>query len=69
MIRTVDLAAAGRTLGAGEAVLFTASSGNMSGRTFVLIDANGVAGYESDEDYVIELVNPLLLVDPPFPFV
>jgi hypothetical protein len=45
------------TLGAGEWTLFRATGGNMSGRTFLVVDANGVDGYQSGEDYVIELVN------------
>ena len=52
-----DLAAAvnGATLGAGNAVTFTASGGTLSGRTFLVIDSNGAAGYQAGADYVIEL--------------
>lgn len=55
-----DLAAAigAGQLGVGQAVLFTASSGTRAGQTFVVVDANGIAGYQSDSDYVIQLSNP-----------
>jgi hypothetical protein len=53
-----DLGAAmGPVLGAGEAVLFTASSGDLSGHLFLVVDQNGVAGYQAGEDFVIEFVN------------
>jgi Ca2+-binding RTX toxin-like protein len=38
---------------AHHAVLFTAQEGTLSGKTFLVIDANGVAGYQANEDYVI----------------
>lgn len=44
-------------LGAGEWALFDATGGDMNGRRFLIVDANGVDGYQSGEDYVIELVN------------
>jgi Ca2+-binding RTX toxin-like protein len=52
-----DLAAAvsGAHLAAGDAVLFTASAGNLSGHVYLVIDGNGVAGYQAAQDYVIEL--------------
>lgn len=51
-----DLAAAldGR-LGVGRAVLFTADSGDLSGKTFLIVDANGEAGYQAGEDFVFLL--------------
>jgi Ca2+-binding RTX toxin-like protein len=50
-----DLAAA---LGAGElgafhAVLFAPSSGDYVGETFLVVDANGIAGYQAGQDLVI----------------
>jgi len=53
-----DLAAAvnGSTLGAGHAVLFTANAGNLAGHTFLVVDMDGSAGYQSGHDLVVELV-------------
>lgn len=61
-----DLQAALQTgqLGANHAVVFTASGGDLSGRTFLVIDANGSAGYQAGADYVIELQSPTALVTP-----
>ncbi len=42
-------------LGAHDAVLFTADSGTLSGDTFLIIDENGVAGYQGKGDLVIQL--------------
>ena len=44
-------------LHAGDAVLFTPSTGNLSGHTFLVIDENGVAGYQAGQDLVIELTS------------
>jgi Ca2+-binding RTX toxin-like protein len=44
-------------LGAGHAVLFTADQGELSGQTFLVVDANGQAGYQAGEDYVIHLAS------------
>ncbi|HTQ13624.1 MAG TPA: calcium-binding protein [Rhizomicrobium sp.] len=44
-------------LAAGHAVLFTPTAGSLHGDTFLIVDANGVAGYQAGQDYVIELVN------------
>jgi Ca2+-binding RTX toxin-like protein len=54
-----DLSAAlgASALGAGHAVLFTADQGELSGQTFLVVDANGQAGYQAGEDYVIHLAN------------
>ena len=51
-------------LGAGQAALFSATSGTMAGRLFAVIDGNGVAGYQAGEDLVIELVSPVTPIDP-----
>jgi len=42
-------------LAAHNAVLFTADSGNLSGHTFLVVDANGVAGYQAGQDFVIDV--------------
>ena len=42
-------------LGANGAVVFTADSGTLSGVTFVVVDGNGVAGYQAGLDYVIRV--------------
>jgi Ca2+-binding RTX toxin-like protein len=46
-------------LGANHAVLFTPSSGDLAGRFFLVIDANGSAGYQTAQDFVIELFTPV----------
>ncbi|MDB5720647.1 MAG: tandem-95 repeat protein, partial [Alphaproteobacteria bacterium] len=51
-------------LGAGQAALFTANGGTLSGHVFAVIDANGIAGYQAGQDLVIELVNPVVPIDP-----
>lgn len=52
-----DLAAAvgAGQLGSGHAVLFKASAGDHAGDTFLVIDANGAAGYQAGEDLVMLL--------------
>ncbi|MGH6872683.1 MAG: beta strand repeat-containing protein [Rhizomicrobium sp.] len=54
-----DLAAAvgAGQLAANHALLFTPDAGNFAGHTYLIIDANGVAGYQAGQDYVIELVS------------
>jgi Ca2+-binding RTX toxin-like protein len=47
-------------LGAGEAALFTPNAGDMAGRMFVVVDMDGVAGYDAGNDLLIELVNPVV---------
>ncbi|HUO97266.1 MAG TPA: M10 family metallopeptidase C-terminal domain-containing protein [Rhizomicrobium sp.] len=39
------------------AILFTPNSGGLSGKTFLIIDSNGVAGYQAGSDLVIRLSN------------
>jgi Ca2+-binding RTX toxin-like protein len=51
----LETAVDGAHLGAGNAVLFTADAGRFAGRTFLVIDANGTAGYQSGEDFLIGL--------------
>ncbi len=52
-----DLAAA---IGSGQiaahhAVTFAADSGTLSGHTFLIVDVNGVAGYQSGADFVFDI--------------
>lgn len=52
-----DLAAAigSGNLAAQHAVLFTPSSGDLAGDTFLIVDANGTAGYQAGQDFVFLL--------------
>jgi hypothetical protein len=54
-----DLAAAADAvhLGANHAVIFTPDAGNLGGRTFLIADVNGTAGYQAGEDLVMRLTN------------
>ncbi|HEY2071807.1 MAG TPA: calcium-binding protein [Rhizomicrobium sp.] len=45
-------------LRAQNAVLFTPDAGTYAGRTFLIVDLNGVAGYQAGQDLVIALTNP-----------
>ena len=51
-------------LGAGQAVAFTANAGDLAGRTFLVADGNGAAGYQAGADIVIELVDPVQPIAP-----
>lgn len=42
-------------LGADNAVLFTATIGTLTGRTFLIVDANNTAGYQAGADLVIDV--------------
>jgi hypothetical protein len=44
-------------LASHHAVLFTPNGGTLSGTTFLIVDANGVAGYQANADLVILLGN------------
>ena len=48
-------------LAAGHAVLFKPDSGNYVGHLFLIVDGNGIAGYQNNEDYVIDLQNAVHL--------
>jgi Ca2+-binding RTX toxin-like protein len=49
-------------LGAGNAVLFKPNAGLFAGATFLIVDANGVAGYQADQDFVMQLaINPVMI--------
>lgn len=50
-----DIRHAAGSLGDHHAVLFTADSGSDAGKTFLIVDANGVAGYQAGHDLLIEL--------------
>lgn len=52
-----DLQAAFAGLAAGNAALFKPTTGTLAGTTFLVVDINGVAGYQEGADYVIQLTN------------
>ena len=54
-----DLAAALAALltGARQAAWLTATAGDHAGRSFLVVDTNGVAGYQAGEDFVFEMLN------------
>ncbi|HEX3808647.1 MAG TPA: bluetail domain-containing putative surface protein [Rhizomicrobium sp.] len=57
-----DLAKAiGSHLKAHDAILLTANSGNESGHTFLVVDANGHAGYQAGGDYVFDITGATAL--------
>jgi hypothetical protein len=47
-----DLAAALGGLGAGKAAWFAPDAGDLAGQIFLVVDGNGVAGYQEGEDFV-----------------
>jgi hypothetical protein len=54
----LDAAADADHLSANHAVLFTPDAGDMAGRLFLIVDQNGVAGFQSGADLVMELTRP-----------
>lgn len=50
-----DLGAALAGLGAGRAVYYAPDAGDLAGTVFLVVDANGVVGYQEGEDYVVAL--------------
>jgi VCBS repeat-containing protein len=52
-----DLASAidGAHLAAHDAVLFTPDTGNLQGHIYLVVDVNGVAGYQSGQDFVMDI--------------
>jgi hypothetical protein len=42
-------------LAAHHAVLLTVTAGNLAGHTFLIVDANGQAGYQANQDIVIDV--------------
>jgi Ca2+-binding RTX toxin-like protein len=55
-----DLGAALTGLGAGHAVFYAPDAGDLSGQLFLIVDANGIAGYQGGEDYVFALAGTTL---------
>lgn len=55
-----DLAAAigSSQLGQHHAVLFVPDGGNLSGDIFLIIDVNNIAGYQANQDLVMQLLSP-----------
>lgn len=47
--------ALGTQLTGGAAVFFSVTEGNHAGETFLVVDANGIDGYQVDGDYVFQL--------------
>jgi hypothetical protein len=50
-----DLSGAMAGLGAAQAGWFAPDSGDLAGTIFLVVDANGVAGYQEGEDYVFAI--------------
>ncbi len=63
-----DLAAAvtAARLPVGQAVLFDPSAGNLNqpGMTYLIVDANGIAGYQANADWVFQLEARNGVIDP-----
>lgn len=57
---THDLASALGGLGANHAALYRPDSGDLAGTVFLVVDGNGVAGYQEGEDYVFALPSTTL---------
>ena len=57
---SADLGAALSGLGAGHAVLYAPDAGDLAGTVFLVVDANGIAGYQEGEDYVFALAGATL---------
>lgn len=55
-----DLGAALAGLGAGRAVFYAPDAGDLAGTVFLVVDANGIAGYQEGEDYVFALAGTSL---------
>ena len=64
-----NLATAFAGLTSHQAGMFTATGGDLSGHTFLIVDANGTPGYQAGSDYVIEIVAPVTPVDNPALFI
>ncbi len=50
-------------LGANQAIVFTANAGDLAGRIFGVVDANGDGDYTAGTDYVFEFVTPVTPID------
>jgi Ca2+-binding RTX toxin-like protein len=55
-----DLAAAMGGLGAGQAAWFAPDAGDLAGKIFLVVDANGVPGYQAGQDFVIAIAGATL---------
>lgn len=51
-------------IGDGLAAVFASTAGDYVGVVFLVVDANGVAGYQAGEDYVFRLINSSGSIDP-----
>lgn len=49
-----------------DAVFFKPDHGSLAGSTFLVVDVNGVAGYQAGQDLVIDLVTPKHIADVTF---
>ena len=58
-----ELKAAMTSLSAHHAVLFNPSTGSYAGHTILVVDFNGIAGYQAGGDLVIDLHTPTNLAD------
>jgi Ca2+-binding RTX toxin-like protein len=54
----IEAAVGSAELGAGKAVIFTPDEGSFDGKIFLVVDANGEAGYQAGEDFVFQLARP-----------
>lgn len=50
--------AVGGSLTSGSALFFNANDGNHAGQTFLLVDGNGIDGYQAGQDLVMQVVAP-----------
>jgi len=48
-------------LAAGNAVLFAPDSGDLAGHLFLIVDANGTAGYQANADFVFDITGAVNL--------
>jgi hypothetical protein len=55
-----DMAAAMAGLSAGHASFLEVTAGDLAGHLFLVVDQNGIAGYQAGEDFVIEFVNSIV---------
>lgn len=56
-----DMATAMSSLAVAQARVFTPNSGTLSGKTFLVVNLNGTAGYQAGADLVIEMETPVAL--------
>ena len=51
------------TLATHQAAVFTATGGDLAGLTFLVVDANGTAGYQASGDFLIAFASPTTPLD------